>query len=81
TGLFLTLIAILVAIVEWWGLRDVGWFGRGVHAVAGGSLGFMAVMLPPILLIGAARLFRYPQNDAANNRIGIGLLVMTLSGA
>ena len=81
TGLFLTLIAITVAIVEWWGLREVGWFGRGVHAVAGGSLGFMAVMLPPILLIGAARLFRYPENDAANNRIGIGLLIMTLSGA
>ena len=81
TGLFLTLIAVIVAVVEWWGLRDVGWFGRGVHAVAGGSLGFMAVLLPPILLIGAARLFRYPENDAANNRIGIGLLVMTLAGA
>lgn len=81
TGLFLTLLAITVAIVEWWGLRETGWFGRGVHAVAGGSLGFMAVLLPPILLVGAARLFRYPENDAANNRIGIGLTLMTLSGA
>lgn len=81
TGLFLTLIAITIAIVEWWGLRDVGWFGRGVHAVAGGSVGFMAVLLPVILFIGAFRLFRYPEADASNNRIGIGLLMMTLAGA
>ncbi|WP_431711569.1 DNA translocase FtsK 4TM domain-containing protein [Glutamicibacter uratoxydans] len=81
TGLFLTLVALTVAIVEWWGLRDVGWFGRGVHAFAGGTFGFMAALLPPILLIGAARLFRYPENDAANNRIGIGLAILTSAGA
>ncbi|MGO2052124.1 DNA translocase FtsK 4TM domain-containing protein [Glutamicibacter sp. 287] len=81
TGLFLTLIAITVAIVEWWGLRDVGWFGRGVHSVAGGSLGFMAVLLPVVLFIGAFRLFRYPEADSATNRIGIGLFMMTMAGS
>ncbi|GAA3298144.1 FtsK/SpoIIIE family DNA translocase [Glutamicibacter nicotianae] len=81
TGLFLALIAIIVAVIEWWGLRDAGWFGTGVHAVAGGTLGFMAVLLPVILFIGAFRLFRYPEAVTANNRIGIGLLIMTLSGS
>lgn len=81
TGLFLALIAITVAIIEWWGLRESGWFGQGVHAVVGGTLGFMAVLLPVILFIGAFRLFRYPEAVTANNRIGIGLLIMTLSGS
>ncbi len=81
TGLFLALIAIVVAIVEWWGLRDAGWFGVGVHAVVGGTLGFMAVLLPIILFVGAFRLFRYPEAVTENNRIGIGLLIMTLSGS
>ena len=81
TGLFLALISIAVAIIEWWGLRESGWFGQGVHAVAGGTLGFMAVLLPVILFIGAFRLFRYPEEVTANNRIGIGLLIMTLSGS
>lgn len=81
TGLFLALISITVAIIEWWGLRASGWFGQGVHAVAGGTLGFMAVLLPVILFIGAFRLFRYPEEVTANNRIGIGLLIMTLSGS
>jgi len=81
TGLFLALISIIVAIIEWWGLRESGWFGQGVHAVVGGTLGFMAVLLPVILFIGAFRLFRYPEEVTANNRIGIGLLIMTLSGS
>ncbi|MFJ2619122.1 DNA translocase FtsK 4TM domain-containing protein [Glutamicibacter sp. NPDC087344] len=81
TGLFLALIAIVVAIIEWWGLRESGWFGIGVHAVVGGTLGFMAVLLPIILFIGAFRLFRYPEAVTENNRIGIGLLIMTLSGS
>lgn len=81
TGLFLALIAIVVAIIEWWGLRDAGWFGTGVHAVVGGTLGFMAVLLPIILFVGAFRLFRYPEAVTENNRIGIGLLIMTLSGS
>ena len=81
TGLFLALISIAVAIIEWWGLRESGWFGQGVHAVAGGTLGFMAVLLPVILFIGAFRLFRYPEEVTANNRIGIGLLIMALSGS
>ncbi|GAB2899387.1 FtsK/SpoIIIE family DNA translocase [Neomicrococcus lactis] len=81
TALFLVVIAVLIALVEWWGLRGVGWFGQGVHNVAAGTLGWMAVVVPFFLFIGAARLFRYPENHAANNRIGIGLTLGTIAGA
>ncbi len=81
TGLFLVIIAIVIASVEWWGLRGVGWYGGFVHAVAGGTFGFMAALMPPILLIGAIRLFRWPEEDRANNRVGIGLALASLAGS
>ncbi|MFI8413823.1 DNA translocase FtsK [Paeniglutamicibacter gangotriensis] len=81
TGLFLVIIAIIIASVEWWGLRGVGWYGGFVHAVAGGTFGFMAALMPPILLIGAIRLFRWPEEHRANNRVGIGLALASLAGS
>ncbi|MDO2932908.1 DNA translocase FtsK [Paeniglutamicibacter sulfureus] len=81
TGLFLVIIAIIVASVEWWGLRGTGGYGGFVHAVAGGTFGFMAVLMPPILLIGAIRLFRWPEEHRANNRVGIGLALLSLAGS
>ncbi|MGP5397242.1 DNA translocase FtsK 4TM domain-containing protein [Arthrobacter rhombi] len=79
TGLFLVVIAVIVGSVEWWGLRGVGWYGTTVHNIFGGSLGFMASLLPLVLFIGAYRLFRRPAENRANNRIGIGLTLATLS--
>ncbi|MDN5754918.1 MAG: DNA translocase FtsK 4TM domain-containing protein [Arthrobacter sp.] len=79
TGLFLVVIAVIVGSVEWWGLRGVGWYGTTVHNVFGGSLGFMASLLPLVLFIGAYRLFRRPAENRANNRIGIGLTLATFS--
>ena len=79
TGFFLFLCAAAVATVEWWALT--GPVADGVHAVAGGSVGWMALLLPFILLIGAVRLFRYPEDPRANNRIGIGLTVLTFAGS
>ena len=79
TGFFLFLCAAAVATVEWWALP--GPVAGVVHAVAGGSVGWMALLLPFVLLIGAVRLFRYPENPRANNRIGIGLTVLTFAGA
>ena len=81
TGLFLVLIAIIIASVEWWGLRGVGWYGTFVHSVAGGTFGFMATLMPPILLIGAIRLFRWPEEHRANNRVGIGLALASIAGS
>ncbi|MGJ9401796.1 DNA translocase FtsK 4TM domain-containing protein [Arthrobacter sp. KK5.5] len=81
TGLFLVLIAAVVASVEWWGLRGQGWYGTAVHNVAGGTFGYMAVILPFVLLVGAFRLFRHPEEDRANTRVGIGLTLGTAAGA
>ncbi|WP_411733624.1 DNA translocase FtsK 4TM domain-containing protein [Paeniglutamicibacter sp.] len=81
TGLFLVILAIVIASVEWWGLRGVGSYGGFVHAVAGGTFGFMAALMPPILLIGAIRLFRWPEEHRANNRVGIGLALLSLAGS
>ncbi|WP_102158123.1 DNA translocase FtsK [Zhihengliuella halotolerans] len=81
TGLFLVVVALVVASVEWWGLRDVGWYGTVVHNVVAGSIGYMGVLLPLLLLIGAFRLFRYPEQDAVNNRVGIGFAVGIAGGA
>ncbi|MGL3807945.1 DNA translocase FtsK 4TM domain-containing protein [Paeniglutamicibacter sp. R2-26] len=81
TGLFLVILAMVIASVEWWGLRGVGWYGTFVHSVAGGTFGFMAAFMPPILLIGAIRLFRWPEEHRANNRVGIGLALLSVAGS
>ena len=80
-GLTYLLLAIVIALVEWWGLRDVGWFGRGVHAVVGGTFGLMAVALPAVLLIIAVRLFRHPEAHSTNNRLTIGFWLALLTGS
>ncbi|MEE1621964.1 DNA translocase FtsK 4TM domain-containing protein [Zafaria sp. Z1313] len=81
TGLFLVIVAVVVASVEWWGLRGVGWYGTTVHNVFGGTFGYFAVVLPFVLLIGAFRLFRYPEDDRTNGRVGIGLSLAMASGS
>ncbi|MCG2620344.1 DNA translocase FtsK [Arthrobacter sp. I2-34] len=78
TGLFLLLVAALVAVVEWWDLD--GGFADVVHAVFGGTFGWMALVLPVFLGAFAVRLFRYPEQNAANNRIAVGLSLAMLSG-
>ncbi|MBG6183776.1 S-DNA-T family DNA segregation ATPase FtsK/SpoIIIE [Arthrobacter sp. CAN_A214] len=79
TGFFLLLLAMAVAAVEWWALA--GPLARGIHAVAGGTFGWMALLVPFMLLIGAVRLFRHPEQHRANNRIAIGQLVILVAGS
>jgi S-DNA-T family DNA segregation ATPase FtsK/SpoIIIE len=79
TGFFLMLVAVAVAAVEWWALT--GPVADVVHAIAGGTFGWMALLLPFMLLIGAVRLFRYPENHRTNNRVGVGLSIMLFSGS
>ena len=78
-ALFLLLLAALVASVEWWALG--GWFADGVHAVAAGTFGWMALVLPFILFICAVRLLRHPEDPRGNNRVGIGMLVLLFTGS
>ena len=79
-------LAVLIAAVEWWNLRGVdatfifmpaSW----VHAVVGGTFGFMALVLPVFCLFFAWRAFRHPTETQANNRIAIGLMALTVAGS
>ena len=81
TGLVLVLLAALIAAVEWWGLRDTTEFGRIVHAVVGGTVGWFAFLVPFVLAIVAVRCFRTPTEHRTNGRIVIGLLVATVAGS
>ncbi|HEX2246366.1 MAG TPA: DNA translocase FtsK [Arthrobacter sp.] len=78
TGFFMLLLAVVIAAVEWWALT--GGFADVVHAVAGGTFGWMALLLPVFLLIFTVRLMRSPEDARGNNRIAIGLTLMTLCG-
>jgi S-DNA-T family DNA segregation ATPase FtsK/SpoIIIE len=79
SGLLFLLLAIGIATFEWWGLT--GWFADGVHGVLQGTLGWVAALLPPMLLIFALRVFRHPTDVRANNRIAIGFSVLTVAAA
>ncbi len=73
-GLLLLALAIVVAAREWWALP--GPFGDGVHAVAAGTLGRAALVLPLVLLGLGVRLLRHPDLVQATNRVTIGLAAM-----
>ncbi|WP_209730832.1 DNA translocase FtsK [Arthrobacter sp. CAN_C5] len=79
TGLFLIILSVAVAAVEWWALTGPG--ADVVHAVSAGTFGWMALLVPFMLLIGAVRLFRYPENHRANNRVGIGMTIALFAGS
>ncbi|RLZ04200.1 cell division protein FtsK [Kocuria tytonicola] len=79
-------LAVLTAAVEWWNLRGVGLApvavpASWVHAVVGGTFGFMALVLPIFCFCFAIRVFRHPEPTQANNRIAIGLLALTVAGS
>ncbi|MDR7293207.1 S-DNA-T family DNA segregation ATPase FtsK/SpoIIIE [Pseudoglutamicibacter albus] len=74
-------LALIVALVEWWGLRSVPVFGTYTHAAVGGLFGVMAVALPVVLFISAIQLFRRPTDHSVNGRISIGFLLALITGA
>ncbi|AJT40583.1 FtsK/SpoIIIE family DNA translocase [Psychromicrobium lacuslunae] len=79
SALLLLLLAIGIATFEWWGLT--GWFADGVHGVVKGTIGWLGMLLPLMLLICAVGQFRHPESVRANNRIAIGFSIMTVAGA
>ncbi|MDQ4502683.1 DNA translocase FtsK 4TM domain-containing protein [Sinomonas sp. ASV322] len=76
-GLFNLALAVFIATFAWWGWH--GWFPDVVYAVVNGTFGFIALILPLMLFACAVRLFRHPEDQRGNNRIGIGFLVMAFS--
>ncbi len=79
SALTLLVIGIAIAIFHWWGMS--GWFADGFRAVTGGTVGWMALLLPLMIFICSIRLFRAPGNVRANNRVAIGFTIMTIAGA
>ena len=78
--------ALLIAAVEWWNLRGVdlrpvATVASWVHAVVGGTFGFMALVLPLFCLFFSLRAFRHPQDTHANNRVAVGLAALTVAGS
>ncbi|WP_136609860.1 FtsK/SpoIIIE family DNA translocase [Sinomonas albida] len=77
-GLFNLALAVFIATFAWWGWHGV--FPDMVYAVVNGTFGWVALVLPLMLAVCAFRLFRHPEDQRGNNRVGIGFLVMTFSG-
>ncbi|WP_134774886.1 FtsK/SpoIIIE family DNA translocase [Ornithinimicrobium flavum] len=78
-GFLLLALALVVALREWWGLD--GMFGDAVHAVAAGTFGRVALVLPVVLLFFAVRLFRAPDQQQATNRMSIGTTAMLVAAS
>jgi S-DNA-T family DNA segregation ATPase FtsK/SpoIIIE len=76
-GFLLLALALVVALREWWGLE--GPVGAAIHAVAAGTFGLVALVLPVVLVFFALRMLRRPQEGAANHRMGIGTIALLLS--
>jgi S-DNA-T family DNA segregation ATPase FtsK/SpoIIIE len=78
-GFFLIGLAVVVAAREWWGLR--GMAGDVIHAVAAGTFGRVAYVVPIALLLFGIRLLRAPGDQASTNRLTIGTTAMTFAAA
>ncbi len=76
-GLLLIALAVIVAVREWWGLT--GFVGDGIHAVAAGTFGLVALALPLVLLALGVRVIRARPSGAADTRLAVGLSFLTLA--
>src|SRR5215218_708781 len=76
-GLTLLALAVVVAARGWWALDGV--VGRAVHAVAAGTFGRVALVLPLVLLGLGVRMLRHPDATRANGRVSIGLSTLAVS--
>jgi S-DNA-T family DNA segregation ATPase FtsK/SpoIIIE len=76
-GLTLLALAVVVAAREWWALD--GAVGRVVHAVAAGTFGRVALVLPLVLLGLGVRMLRHPDATQTNGRVSIGLTTLAIA--
>ena len=81
-GLVFFLLAILTAVVDWWGAHNWDhWVSELVHRITAGTFGWASVILPLALMITAVRYFRTPQDHEGNGRVAIGLTIVLASSA
>jgi len=76
-GLILLIIALVAAATTWWKLDNL--FGNAAHAFFFGAVGRLALAIPPLFMYFAFRLFRSPQDKAANGRIVVGSFLLIIS--
>ncbi|WP_210424449.1 FtsK/SpoIIIE family DNA translocase [Gephyromycinifex aptenodytis] len=76
-GLLLVALALIVALREWWGL--VGPVGDAIHAVAAGTFGRVALVLPIVFLLFGIRILHRPDDERGINRITIGVTCLAFS--
>jgi S-DNA-T family DNA segregation ATPase FtsK/SpoIIIE len=76
-GLLLLIVALVSAATSWWRLDN--WFGDAAYSFFYGGFGRLAIFTPILFGYFAFRLFRVPQDKAANGRLIIGSLLLVLS--
>lgn len=76
-ALFLMLLAVLVAVVEWW--QAAGPVLGAVHTVVAGTFGISSVVIPLLLAGWSMRMFRRPDHVRANSRIAIGIMILLVA--
>ncbi|HYN29714.1 MAG TPA: DNA translocase FtsK [Dermatophilaceae bacterium] len=76
-GLLLIVLAVVVAAREWWGVD--GLLGRAVHAVAAGTFGRVAYVLPLVLLGLGLHVLRAPRDPAVRSRVLVGTFVLLVA--
>ncbi|PFG19346.1 DNA translocase FtsK [Serinibacter salmoneus] len=69
-ALLLVGLAIAVAATEWFALSGSG--ADVIHMIAAGAVGYLAVVVPVLLVVLAVRLMRHPDRGADNGRVSIG---------
>ncbi|XNQ56189.1 DNA translocase FtsK [Agrococcus sp. 1P02AA] len=77
---FLTLLAILGAVVEW--IMPANAVAEAISAYTfGGLFGQVAVALPVVFVLLALWMFRHPASVSDNGRVGVGLVLLLVSVA
>ena len=78
-GLTLVTLAIVLMASLWFGVD--GWFISWTSMISVGILGALAIVIPAVLLLGAWRAFRHPDDGAGTGRILVGVCGVLLSVA
>ena len=76
-GFLLLIVGLIAAAASWWRLDN--WFGDAAYSFFYGAVGRVAVVIPILFGFFAFRLFRAPQDKAANGRVLIGSVLLLIS--
>ena len=76
-GFLLLIIGLIAAAASWWRLDN--WFGDAAYSFFYGAVGRVAILTPILFGYFAFRLFRAPQDNAANGRVLIGSVLLLIS--